>query len=116
LAVAVTPDGRRAISGSIDGTLKLWDLSGRNKVSTMSHEGEILALAISSDGSRAVTGSGDRTIRVWDLKNREVFCVMALDAAIVSLAASADATIILVRDTLQNISCLSRTLDPRTRN
>jgi WD40 repeat protein len=30
-AVAVTPDGRRAVSASADGTLRLWDLASAKR-------------------------------------------------------------------------------------
>jgi WD40 repeat protein len=105
-AVAITPDGHTAISGSVD--LKIWDLKGRSEevIIPTGHKDSILALAISNDGTRAVSGSVDRTIRVWDLKHREALGVAALDGRIVALAASADATTILVRDGLYSLSCL----------
>jgi WD40 repeat protein len=106
-AVAIAPDRETALSGSMDGTLKVWYLRGRKKVSTIAaHNGEIRGLAITSDGSRAVSASGDRTVRVWDVMRREAVCMMAFDAAITSLTASADAATILVGDALQNLWCL----------
>src|SRR5947209_3173867 len=105
-AVAVTPDGHTAISGSVD--LKVWNLNSRNEevVIAVGHKDMIGTLAITNDGSRVVSGSRDRTIRVWDLKRREALGVAALDGRIAGLAASADATTILVWDGLYNLSCL----------
>src|SRR5689334_3040732 len=37
-ALAVTPDGRRALSGSEDRTLRLWDLESGNEIATFTGE------------------------------------------------------------------------------
>ena len=70
LACAITPDGRRLVSGSHDRTLKLWDLeSGRYLRTFEEHEDWVLACAITPDGRRVVSGSNDRTLKIWNLKS-----------------------------------------------
>jgi WD40 repeat protein len=69
-AVAVTPDGRRAVSASSDRTLRLWDLeSGQTLRALDGHSGSVQAVAVTSDGRRAVSGSDDGTLRMWDLES-----------------------------------------------
>ncbi len=70
LSVAITPDGRRAISASRDGTLKVWDLaSGADEKTLLGHTSSVNCVAITSDGRRAVSASKDKTLKVWDLKS-----------------------------------------------
>ncbi|KAI5912223.1 DUF4062 domain-containing protein [Thauera sp. 2A1] len=65
-ALAILPDGRLA-SGSIDHTIRLWDLSkGIESQVLEGHGGWVKALAVLPDG-RLVSGSRDATIRLWDL-------------------------------------------------
>ena len=67
-AVAVTPDGKRVVSGSEDRTLKVWDLESGQVLQTLSGHGDwVRAVAVTPDGQRAVSGSRDDTLKVWDL-------------------------------------------------
>ena len=53
---AVTADGR-IVSGSIDKTIKVWDLaSGRLLCSLVGHTGRVTSVALTADG-RIVSGS-----------------------------------------------------------
>jgi WD40 repeat protein len=53
-AVAVTPDGRRAVSGSEDRTLRLWDLESGQTIRTLEgHTGGVWSVAVTPDGRRA---------------------------------------------------------------
>ena len=68
-AVALTADGKRAVSGSGDQTLRVWDLEGDQEPRVLEgHTGWVRAVALTADGKRAVSGSDDRTLRVWDLE------------------------------------------------
>jgi hypothetical protein len=68
-AVAVTPDGCQAISGSDDSTLKVWDLQRGEVLRTLGgHRGGVNAVAVTPDGRHVVSGSSDVTLKVWDLK------------------------------------------------
>ncbi|MBM3500950.1 MAG: NACHT domain-containing protein, partial [Armatimonadetes bacterium] len=78
-AVALTPDGQRAVTGSWDNTVRVWDLNTGTCLRTLQgHTSGVLAVALTPDGQRAVTGSYDNTVRVWDLGSGvEVACFAA---------------------------------------
>ena len=65
---AFTPDGKRVLSASDDGTLKLWDAAtGRVLATWKGHNGEVGAAVITPDGAKAVSGSVDRTLKLWNV-------------------------------------------------
>ena len=65
--VALSPDGRRIVTGSRDSTAKVWDFrTGRELLTLRGHSASILTVAFSSDGRRIFTGSEDKTVRTWD--------------------------------------------------
>ena len=68
--VAVSADGRTAVSGGSDGTVRVWvwDLAGTAAPRVLTgHGGPVWGVAVSADGRTAVSGGGDRTVRAWDL-------------------------------------------------
>ena len=66
--MAVTADGKRAVSASYDKTLKVWDLeTGRVMRTLEGHSAPVTAVALTPDGKRAVSASWDHTLRVWEL-------------------------------------------------
>ena len=66
-------DGKRLLSGSMDGTLQLWDVQTGQPVGQpfKGHEGEVMSVVFSSDGKRLVSGGGDGTVRLWDAQTRQ---------------------------------------------
>jgi WD40 repeat protein len=55
-AVAVIPDGRRAVSASNDRTLRLWDLESGEEIAAFIGEGEMRGCAFTPDGRTIVAG------------------------------------------------------------
>ena len=65
--MACSPDGRRIVSGSWDGMLKVWDVAtGREILTFKAHPVAIHSVAVSPDGRQVVSGSRDKTLKVWD--------------------------------------------------
>ena len=68
--MAVSADGRLALSGSADRTVKVWDLTSGQELRTLAgHAREVSSVAVSADGRLALSGSYDRTVKVWDLNS-----------------------------------------------
>ena len=66
-ACAFAPDGTRMLSGSEDGTLRLWDVaSGAALLTLTGHEGDVWACAFAPDGTQLLSGGEDGTLRLWD--------------------------------------------------
>jgi WD40 repeat protein len=67
-SVAVLPDGRWALSGSLDGTIRLWEIdTGAELRKFNGHNEWVYSVAALPDGRRALSGSLDGTMRLWDL-------------------------------------------------
>lgn len=74
IAVNFSPDGRRMVTSSVNGTAQLWEFTatGPSKPTLFrGHRKRIDTAAISGDGRWLVTASADETIRVWDLSSED---------------------------------------------
>ncbi len=68
LALAFSPDGRRALSAGRDGVIKLWDVVNGVELKTFSgHTQEVLTIAFSPDGRQALSGARGGELRLWRL-------------------------------------------------
>ncbi|GAA2096637.1 protein kinase domain-containing protein [Actinomadura alba] len=68
-AVHLSPDGRWALSGGPDRTVRLWNVETGDCVRTFEgHTAEVLAVWVSDDGRRAVSAGWDRVVRLWDVE------------------------------------------------
>jgi len=67
LSCSWNPRNSALLSGSADGTLKLWDAATCKELFCLSgHTDSVQCCAWSPDGSRVLSGSSDSTLKVWD--------------------------------------------------
>jgi WD40 repeat protein len=67
--VAFTADGSALLSGSWDGTVRLWDArSAAQRAAFDWGIGRVHCLAVSPDGMTAAAGGADHSVVVWDLE------------------------------------------------
>ena len=91
-AVAVTSDGKWAISASCDESLKLWDLEKGEEITTLKgHNDFVMAVAIIPNEKRAVSASWDSTLKIWDLeKGKEITTLKGHEGHVCTVAITPD--------------------------
>jgi WD40 repeat protein len=67
-AVAVSPDGQLVVTGHLDGTARIWELSTGDSVYALrAHRGIVVAVAFSGDSRTLMTAGEDGFVSLWDV-------------------------------------------------
>ncbi|KIK33261.1 hypothetical protein CY34DRAFT_99902 [Suillus luteus UH-Slu-Lm8-n1] len=70
--MALFPNGMTLVSGSSDGTVRLWDVEmGKVVLKWKGHTECVTSVCWSRNGEQVVSGDIHGTVRVWDVKNGE---------------------------------------------
>lgn len=73
ISLAISPDRRTLVSGSLDDRIFVWDLNTGERLGTLiGHTKSVNSLAFSPDGTRLISCSDDDSIKVWDLVKGEM--------------------------------------------
>jgi WD40 repeat protein len=63
---ALSPDGRKVVTFSTDGWVRVWDVSTGTQLARLADQAVPLDAAFSPDGSKIVVASNDGTARIWN--------------------------------------------------
>ncbi|KAI8849672.1 hypothetical protein BC829DRAFT_432357 [Chytridium lagenaria] len=68
-AVGTSRDGTKAVSGSMDLSVRVWDVAtGKCERVFEGHEKDVMAVMFSPSGAKIVSAGLDGTVRVWDVE------------------------------------------------
>ena len=70
--MAFSPDGKTVASGSVDTSVRVWDVASHRQVGLplTGHTDEVASLAFSPDGKTLVSGSADDSVWLWDVASQ----------------------------------------------
>jgi WD40 repeat protein/energy-coupling factor transporter ATP-binding protein EcfA2 len=92
MSVAISTDCKTIVSGSDDGTVRLWDCLGNPIGKPLrGHVGYVSSAVVSADGKTIVSGGKDGTVRLWNLTSNSGSKVLfAHHGSVRTVAMSAD--------------------------
>ncbi|GAB6028415.1 hypothetical protein CHUAL_002575 [Chamberlinius hualienensis] len=100
VCVDVSKDGTLGLSGSVDGTVKVWQLGTSSLRSTLEgHTGPITSVSCAPSSLFAASGSQDKTVRIWGLTLGHIVSTFKEhDAPISAVKVAADSRRVLSAD------------------
>ena len=86
LSIVFSSDGRSLVSGSIDKTIKLWDMQTGGAIKTFSgHADMVHCVSVSVDCTTIASGSFDKTVRLWNTQTGECHHILKQEAWVYSM-------------------------------
>ena len=72
--VAFFNDGHRVVTGSLDRTLRIWNVQKGTLLGEplQGHRGNVLSVAVSPDDRRVASGGRDGTVIIWDVERKQM--------------------------------------------
>ena len=92
--IAWSPDGKKIASGSLDGTVPIWDIASKTSVRLSGHTRAVFEVAWSPDGNLLASASGDGTVRIWEAATARPVQVLNDIGFIVNVAWSPDSRVL----------------------
>jgi WD40 repeat protein len=95
-AVACSPDGRYVLSGSLDKTIRLWDVDSSQEVRRfLGHSDGVRSVSFTPGGHYIVSGGDNQTVRLWKVANGHELRSLHHPAPVLSVACSTDGRLLL---------------------
>src|SRR6266566_2094260 len=107
-SIAFSPDERTLASGSLDHSLKLWDVESRALLWSGWHTKGTTCLAFAPAGDLLASGGSEATVRLWDAKLGTPLQELPHPGAVLSLAWSPDERLLASGDVAGTIRLWER--------
>lgn len=106
-SLLITEDGKKAISGSKDGIISVWDLE-IGKISNIfsGHNGEIYSLFFFPDGQYLASTAEDNSIKIWKLSKNKAIATFIAESPIGSYVVAPKEMLIVAGDWTGNVHFL----------
>lgn len=62
----------QVFSGSVDGTIRRWNLENSQAVAQLAHGAPVLGIAVRPDGQRVASVSDNKTARLWNVNGQQI--------------------------------------------
>lgn len=94
-SIDISPNDKYFVTGSDDGTVRVWDVLAYKEVLRMYHDSKVTITLFSLDGNYVLSGSDDYTVRVWDIVTGNEIARMTHTAPITVATYSPDGKYVL---------------------